>query len=57
MAIINGDDPVLLAAVQRQTRCRTVTFGEQAANQVRAAQIQVSRTGTSFELHALGQRR
>ena len=57
VVIINGDDPVLLAAVQRQARCRIVTFGEQPANQVRAAQIQVSRTGTSFELHALGQRR
>ena len=57
LVIINGDEPVLLAAVQRQARCRIVTFGEQPANQVRAAQIQVSRTGTSFELHALGQRR
>ena len=55
VVIINGDDPMLLAAVQRQARCRIVTFGEQPANQVRAAQIQVSRTGTSFELHALGQ--
>ena len=57
VVIINGDDPVLLAAVKRQARCRIVTFGEQTANQVRAAQIQVARTGTSFELHALGQRR
>lgn len=57
VAIINGDDPVLLAAVQQQTRCRIVTFGEQATNQVRASQIQVSRMGTCFELHVQGQRR
>ncbi len=57
VAIVNGDDPVLLAAVQRQTRCRIVTFGEQTTNQVRASQIQVSRTGTSFQLHTQGQRR
>ncbi len=57
VAIINGDDPGLLAAVQQQTRCRIVTFGEQPANQVRASQIQVSRTGTRFALHVQGQRR
>lgn len=57
VAIINGDDPMLLAAVRQQARCRIVTFGEQTTNQVRAAQIQVSRTGTSFELHVRGQRR
>ncbi len=57
VVIINGDDPVLLAAVERQARCRIVTFGEQTTNHVRAAQIQVSRTGTSFKLYALGQRR
>ena len=57
VAIINGDDPVLLAAVRQQARCRIVTFGEQPTNQVRASQIQVSRTGTRFELHVQGQRR
>ena len=57
VAIINGDDPVLLAAVRQQARCRVVTFGEQPTNQVRASQIQVSRTGTRFELHVQGQRR
>ena len=57
VAIINGDDPVLLAAVRQQTRCRVVTFGEQPTNQVRASQIQVSRTGTRFELDVQGQRR
>ena len=57
VAIINGDDPVLLAAVRQQTRCRIVTFGEQPANQVRASRIQVSRTGTRFELHVQGQNR
>ena len=54
VAIINGDDSVLLAAVQQQTRCRIITFGEQPANQVRASHIQVSRTGTSFQMHAQG---
>ena len=57
VAIINGDDPGLLAAVRQQARCRIVTFGEQPTNQVRASQIQVSRTGTRFELHVQGQRR
>ena len=57
VAIINGDDPVLLAAVRQQARCRIVTFGEQPTNQVRASQIQVSRTGTRFDLHVQGQRR
>ena len=57
VAIINGDDPVLLDAVQQQAQCRIVTFGEQPANQVRASQIRVSRTGTRFELHAQGQHR
>lgn len=56
VAIINGDDPALLAAAQRQARCRIVTFGEQPTNQVRASRIQVSRTGTCFELHVRGQR-
>ena len=57
VAIVNGDDPVLLAAAQQQARCRIVTFGEQPANQVRASQIQVSRTGTRFELRVQGQYR
>ena len=55
VAIINGDDPVLLAAVRQQARCRIITFGEQPPNQVRASQIRVSRTGTRFELHVQGQ--
>ena len=57
VAIVNGDDPGLLVAAQRQVRCRIVTFGEQPTNQVQASQIQVSRTGTRFELHVQGQRR
>ncbi len=54
VAIINGDDPVLRTAVQQQTRGRIITFGAQSTNQVWAERIQVSRTGTSFELHAQG---
>ena len=57
VAMVNGDDPGLLAAARQQARCRIVTFGEQPANQVRAAQIRVSRTGTRFTLHVQGQRR
>ncbi len=57
VAIVNGDDPLLLAAVRQQTRCRTVTFGAQPTNQVRASRIQVSRTGTRFDLHVQGQYR
>ncbi len=57
VAIVNGDDRALLAVVRHRTQCRIVTFGEQPTNQVRASHIQVSRTGTSFQLHAPGHSR
>ena len=58
IAIVNGDDPVLLAAAQQQgPGAGLLTFGEQPTNQVRASQIQVSRTGTRFELRVQGQYR
>ena len=57
VAIVNGDDRVLLDAVRRRTHCRIITFGEQPTNQVRASRIQVARTGTSFQIHAQGQSR
>lgn len=51
VAVVNGDDVALLAAVQRLARCRIVTFGEGPGNQFRTTDVQVSRQGTSFILH------
>ena len=50
IAVVNGDDPSLLATVQRVASCRIVTFGEGLANQFCVTNIQVSRQGTSFAL-------
>lgn len=50
VAVVNGDDDALLAAVRRLARCRVVTFGERPANRYRATDIQVSRHGTHFTL-------
>lgn len=52
LAIVNGDEPALLEAVQRKARCRVLTFGEKDTNQFRAADVQVSRSGTRFTLQA-----
>jgi UDP-N-acetylmuramoyl-tripeptide--D-alanyl-D-alanine ligase len=57
VAVVNGDDDALLAAVQRLARCRIVTFGERAANRYAAADIRVSREGTRFTLDAPAGRR
>ncbi|MGH7966288.1 MAG: UDP-N-acetylmuramoyl-tripeptide--D-alanyl-D-alanine ligase, partial [Candidatus Binatia bacterium] len=51
VAVVNGDDAALMAAVRRLARCRIVTFGEEPTNQFRVTDIQVSRQGTSFILH------
>jgi UDP-N-acetylmuramoyl-tripeptide--D-alanyl-D-alanine ligase len=51
VAIVNGDDEVLLEAVRRLACCRIVTFGEKAANPYRIADVHVSRQGTHFTLH------
>ena len=48
VAIVNGDDAALLAAVRRLARCRIVTFGQGTQHPYHAADIQVSRHGTSF---------
>jgi UDP-N-acetylmuramoyl-tripeptide--D-alanyl-D-alanine ligase len=48
VAIVNGDQDDLLAAVRRLARCRVVTFGERQANPYRVTNIRVSRAGTSF---------
>ncbi len=50
VAIINGDHDGLLAAVQRQARCRVITFGERTANHVRLIDVRVTRQGTRFSL-------
>jgi UDP-N-acetylmuramoyl-tripeptide--D-alanyl-D-alanine ligase len=50
VAVVNGDDDALLAAVQRLACCRIVTFGERVTNQYRVTDIQVSREGTRFTL-------
>lgn len=50
LAIVNGDQEELLAAVRRLARCRVVTFGEHQTNPYRVANIRVSRIGTSFSV-------
>lgn len=52
LAVVNGDDAALLEVVERRARCRVITFGEKAGNTFRAANVQVSRHGTQFSLHA-----
>ena len=52
LAIVNGDDAVLVEAVQRQAGCRIITFGEKDTNAFQAADIRVSRQGTRFVLRA-----
>ncbi|MBI3302962.1 MAG: UDP-N-acetylmuramoyl-tripeptide--D-alanyl-D-alanine ligase [Deltaproteobacteria bacterium] len=52
VAVVNGDDEALLTAVRCLARCRIVTFGEAPANQFRVTDVQVSRQGTRFLLHA-----
>lgn len=48
VAVVNGDDEALVAAVHRLARCRIVTFGEGPQNQFRVTEVRVSRQGTSF---------
>jgi UDP-N-acetylmuramoyl-tripeptide--D-alanyl-D-alanine ligase len=50
VAVVNGDQDDLLAAVRRLARCRVVTFGERQTNPYRMAHIRVSRAGTSFSV-------
>lgn len=57
VAIVNGDDGRLTAAVRRRAACRIVTFGEGSANHVRASDIRLQRTGTGFRLATNGQTR
>ena len=51
VAVVNGDDDAVLAAVHRLARCRIVTFGERPTNQYRVTAVQVSRQGTRFTAH------
>jgi UDP-N-acetylmuramoyl-tripeptide--D-alanyl-D-alanine ligase len=58
VAVVNGDDEALLEAVQRQARCRVVTFGRRQANQYRVTHVRVTRAGTSFSISTpVGERR
>jgi UDP-N-acetylmuramoyl-tripeptide--D-alanyl-D-alanine ligase len=47
--VINGDDPRCRAAAAR-ARCRAITIGEQAINDVRAAAVEVDRAGVRFDV-------
>lgn len=51
VAVVNGDDAALLAAVQQRACCRIVTFGEGPRNQFRVGAIQVTRQGTRCTLY------
>ncbi len=50
VAVVNGDADGLAEAVQRRTAGKIVTFGEGAANRVRAENVRLERTGTAFRL-------
>lgn len=50
VAVVNGDADGLAEAVQRRTAGKIVTFGEGAANRVRAEDVRLERTGTAFRL-------
>lgn len=48
LAIVNGDDPDVLATVRRKTRCRLVTLGFAPHNDFVAEGLKISREGTRF---------
>ena len=50
VAVVNGDADGLAEAVHRRTAGKIVTFGEGAANRVRAEDVRLERTGTAFRL-------
>lgn len=50
VAVVNGDADGLAEAVRRRTAGKTITFGEGAANYVRAEDVRLERTGTAFRL-------
>ena len=50
VAVVNGDADGLAEAVRRRTAGKIVTFGEGAANHVRAENVRLERTGTAFRL-------
>ncbi|MFN4218106.1 MAG: UDP-N-acetylmuramoyl-tripeptide--D-alanyl-D-alanine ligase [Candidatus Bipolaricaulia bacterium] len=52
LAIVNGDDPELLAVAQRTARCRLVTFGFAPHNDFVAEELTLSRDGTRFFLRS-----
>ena len=50
VAIVNGDHDELLETINRQARCRVMTFGEHRSNQFRISNLHVTRNGTRFTL-------
>lgn len=50
LAILNGDDPHLLAIAHRKTRCRLITFGFASHNDLVASVSALTRSGTTFWL-------
>lgn len=50
VAVVNGDADGLAEAVRRRSAGRIVTFGEGAANHVRAEDVRLERAGTAFRV-------
>ena len=50
VAVVNGDADGLAEAVRRRSSGKIVTFGEGAANHVRAEEVRLERTGTAFRV-------
>ncbi|MFC2105816.1 Mur ligase family protein [Candidatus Bipolaricaulota bacterium] len=54
-AILNADDPNVLW-MSTQTAARVITFGFSESSDIRATDVRLSRSGTSFVLHVAGEK-
>ena len=50
VAIVNGDDDDLVDKVRKQARCRLITFGLKPHNHFQAVNVEISRSGTRFQI-------
>jgi UDP-N-acetylmuramoyl-tripeptide--D-alanyl-D-alanine ligase len=52
LAVVNGDDPQLLAIARRKARCPLIAFGFAPHNDLIAEDLKISRAGTHFYLRS-----
>ncbi len=52
LAVVNGDDPQLIAIARRKARCSLITFGFAPHNDLVAEELKISRAGTRFYLRS-----